>query len=522
MANNYIEGYVNQLYEKIINALNRSIINNYRDIFLDEADDKSESEDNQIHAVLRKKIEEILIKYEVIRPDELYKPTLPMIMPPSDKKIDALRKQRLYRVNKLKKIYEAEKSQYLSEDKECNVTTTPLTPYGIIHLTVKCNNTSLEQLVSEYDNAFYGWHKRTKQKDFKNPSSKAYFFDYPYIGLLDNNQKRILCDIDLEYNILYAIEYENLVNFVQLKPLSTVQAGLYRKSGQKSKNSSFELSEADAGEYMAAFTDFVAHMEENTTYISNWSPFVMDEKGSRLMNYFMTACFKRYKLFGNSMIMDTMGSIVKILYPEVERPGAKYYGYATAYLLNLQSQGLMRKSKKGTFSKVGVKGIFEELELITDDETGNVVSFKISLNQAFIREMLNMNVSTILTTTINQLSGDIARLLYQDMKTDRLCDVMNINNNSGATHYYDVKAFMFMINVPGRKSVKMKAYKEALMEMQEKGVLVQEWRELGDGFEIKWLPLTKTEYDDVMDRDKIISVENLALESVNATMLLEN
>ena len=498
----YVDGYINQLFQKISSLLYGPIIDFYRDIILDDTQD--------IEKCKIKYINDVLLKYGIIKSDinDGVVDTIPIMMEPESKLLDALKQRRLYRIKGIVNDYNQEKKYYTaSESERAGLEKTELTPYCFIDLELKKGEKTLEQLIAEYDTRFENWVQKAKLKTAREPKDRGYFCDYPYIRFYSEKMKRIFYEIDLESNILYIIQNNALIEFAQFKPMATVQAGFFREAGKRNSQLTYDFGNIETERYMAAFVQSVESMEEGKSYLTNYSPFVMDERGARLMNVMATRCYRNYRLHKSGDTSGTLGDIVRIIYPEVKQPSSTHYETARLYLLNLTFLGL--EKKKGGYEK---KAIFEGLYVDIKQEANAHLFFKVSLSTVFIKEMTNMRFATIISTTMANLKTDISRLLYQDMKVDRLHDLMNTNNSENINHHYSLTDLQLMVRVKGRKSQKIMKYKEALSELIEKNVLVKKIDFIDEGFDVTWLPLTESEYSDVMLQDQTLELEE---ESVN-------
>lgn len=493
----YVDGYINQLFQKISSLLYEPIVEFYRDIILDGTQDIEKSK--------IKIIKEVLLKYGIIKnnTNDGAVDTIPIMMEPETKSLDALKQRRLYRIKGIMNDYKKEKKYYtMSEVEQASMEKTELTPYCFIDLELKKGEKTLEQLIEEYDKRFEEWVQKAKRKSAREPKDRGYFCDYPYIRFYNERMKRIFYEIDLESNILYIIQSNALIEFAQFKPIATVQAGFFRESGKRNSQLTYDFGNIDTERYMAAFVQSVESMEEGKSYLTNYAPFVMDERGARLMNVMSTRCYRNYRLHKSGDTSGTLGDVVKIIYPEVKQPSSTHYETARLYLLNLTF--LCLEKVKGGYEK---KNIFEGLYVDVKEDAHAHMFFKVSLSTTFIKEMTNMRFATIISTTMDDLKRDISRLLYQDMKVDRLHDMMSTNNGENITHHYSITDMQLMARVKGRKSQKIMKYKDALNELIDKKVMVKNIEYIDEGFDVTWLPLTESEYSDVMLQDQNLELE---------------
>lgn len=497
----YIDGFINQLYEKVIDLLYPQIIDVYSSEFLQE-------EDCDINQILKKAINEVMIKYGIIIPDDDQYATFPAMRQPIVKKIEALRKKRLYWIKNICNDFNQEKAYYLEGNPADSKTeTTTLTPYCYISLELKKGEKTVEELCEEYDSKFNHWVECAKSRKFKNPEQKAYFCDYPYIRFYSAEAKKNFYEIDLENNILYIFQNYDLFNFAQMKPMPVVRSGMFRESGKRSANLTYDLNKDDVEDYMATFMTEIKHMEKNTPYLENFSPFVMDERGAELLTYLVTKCYQSYYQYGQARADGNFGELVRVVYPKVEKPSKKHYLYTKAYFINLEYLALRIIKSNGSLSR---NPIFDDVNFDPRKDVNEDLYYSVTLSAMFTRNIISLNVSTIITSTYNRLDGDIAKLLYQDLKVDRLHDLMNANNRAGVQHIYTVGMLQLTARVTGRKIQRRNKYKGALNELKEKNILVKEFDELEDGFQITWLPLSETEHDDVMLRKiDVFDMENI-------------
>lgn len=496
----YIDGYINQLYEKIIELLYPAIIEVYTDGVLREEDD--------INQLLKKNVNELMIKYGIIVPEDDKYETFPAMRQPSSKKIESLRKKRLYWVKNICDDYNQEKAHYLKGDPaDSKLKTTTFTPYCYIDLELKKGEKTLEDLCSEYDSKFNYWLECAKSRKFKNPEQKAYFCDYPYIRFYPKEAQKNFYEIDLENNVLYILQNYDLFNFALMKPMPVVKSGMFKESGKRSTQLTYDFDRDDVENYMATYMTEVERMEKNTPYLENFSPFMMDERGAELFTYLVTKCYRSYYQYGQARADGNFGELVRIVYPKVKKPSQKHYLYTKTYYINLGYLAIFFKKDNGSVSR---KPIFDDVDFDPRKDVNEDLYYSVSLSGMFTKNIISLNVSTIITSTYNRIDSDIAKLLYQDLKVDRLHDLMNSNNRADVQHIYTISMLQFVARVTGRKVQRRNKYKNALHELKEKSILVKEVDDLEDGFQITWLPLSETEHEDVMLRSiDVIDMENL-------------
>lgn len=493
----YIDGYINQLYEKVIELLNPTIIEIYKE-------EICQDEEEDINQILKKTINEIMIKYEILVPDNDKYTTFPAMRDPSLKKIESLRKKRLYWVKIICEDYKREKEFYLTRElTDGKSGGTTLTPYCYIAYELKKGEKSLENLCNHYDSRFNDWLHHTKSRKFRIPEQKAYFCDYPYLGFYGSANRKLFYEMDLENNVLYIIQNYNLFNFAQMKPMPVVRAGMFRESGKREK---LTYVDSNVEHYMAKFISDVERMKKNTPYLENFAPFVMDERGSELLTYLATKCYRTYAQRGQPHADGNFGELVHVVYPKVKKPSKKHYLYTNAYFANLSFLRLLIKKENGGVSR---NPIFVDVDFAPQKEVNEDLYYSVTLSDMFTRSIISLNVATIITSTYNKLEGGIAKLLYQDLKVDRLHDLMNANNRPDIQHFYTVNMFQLMARVTGRKMQKNNKYKNALQELKEKGILVKEYQYVDEGFQITWLPLSETEYEDVVLREDVIDMDSI-------------
>ncbi|XBX10685.1 hypothetical protein QMP26_41870 (plasmid) [Enterocloster clostridioformis] len=496
----YIDGYINQLYEKVIELLYPQIIDVYTDEILQGEDD--------INQLLKKNVNEVMIKYGIIVPEDDKYATFPAMRQPSSKKIESLRKKRLYWVKNICDDYAQEKSYYMEGDPAgSKPQTTSLTPYCFINFELKKGEKNLEDLCEEYDSKFTYWLNCTKNRKFKNPEQKAYFCDYPYIRFYPKEAKKNFYEIDLENNVLYIMQNYDLFNFARMKPMPVVKSGMFRESGKRNTQLTYDFNKDDVEKYMATFMTKIDRMEKNTPYLENFSTFLMDERGAELLTYLVTRCYRSYYQYGQARADGNFGELVRVIYPKVKKPSQKHYVYTKTYYINLGYLAILVKKDNGGVSR---NPIFDDVDFDPRKDVNEDLYYSVSLSSMFTRNIISLNVSTIITSTYNRLEGDIAKLLYQDLKVDRLHDLMNSNNREDVQHIYTISMLQFVARVTGRKVQRRNKYKNAIQELKEKCILVKEVDDLEDGFQITWLPLSETEHEDVMlRRIDVIDMENL-------------
>lgn len=505
----YLDGYMNQLIESISNQIYELIKEKYNSVLQLVRDSLDEAQEKNPMEPLNYCIFNILKDYQVVVEVEEKHSMIPVLQPPDGKKVEALRKKRKYHIEQIVKDYNREKQDY--REGTCK---TKITPYCYIELEAKKEGRSEAQLAEEYDAKLEAWRSRVNKVKLKN-SERVYLCDYPYIGFYSGKKLETFFEIDLAYNLLDLIDKDDLVEYAQLKPMTSVKSGMYFKTGKSTKKEgrTYDLDLPEMGENVVTFGDFVYQMEPDKQYIN----FVLDEKGSRLVNYLTTQCYKNYlaNLSNNvPATLETSGTlkdIVKVLFPETKKPSQSHYEQAKKYMYNLGQIAIMKRKDANEKIRLSQKSIFDDIDLDIAASGNESLYFKVVLGQYFSKDILDMNISTIIKPTVNRLQGDIARLLYQDLKIDRIYDLMEGNNEPTVTHFYTINSLQLIARVTGSKSTRIKVYMKAFDELAEKKILISSTKLLSTGnvgIQVTWQPLSQTEYQDVLginyvDVDKI-------------------
>ena len=205
--------------------------------------------------------------------------------------------------------------------------------------------------------------------------------------------------------------------------------------------------------------------------------------------------------------METSGTlkeVVMILYPDVKKPSITHYEAARKYLMILRRVGITYKTEQegfGTQIVLTDNGIFDKVQ-VSSKKNGkaDVIYYHVELGQNYSKDLMAAQVSTIIKPMIDKLKSDISKLLYQDMKLDRLSEVMEADNQP-TDHFYTIEHLQLMARVPGSKAEKRRKYLAAIQELVDNGVLINKYKTVkaaSDGFFVTWLPLSETEINDVL------------------------
>lgn len=495
----YFEGYITQLAEVIMSSMHQPIINKYSSIF-------------KTTDVLLNNIIDILKKYDIVVESDIGTAIRTILQEPDAKKVDSLRGRFKYCANQIIKDYNQEKSDYLA-GKLKGIVATGVSPYSYLESEKITSGKTEEELIEIHDKKFSEWAERVKMQKLKS-SDEASICDYPYLGFYKEARLKKFYAVDMEFNVLKVVLTHNLKDFYELKPQSSSEIGLYFSNGRAStKGRTYDEELPEKGSGVPKFLNSVSDMLPNVYYIDT----VLDEKASELVNYLATGCYNNYFISKRENqdvrgVMETAGKLkdlVSIVYPDTEKPSLSHYDALRAYLHKLKKVEIISKTEKGGDDSdeqivVLENSIFDTVEISSDkSENTDRIYYRVELGQKFTRDLIEARVSTIIKPTIEMLKENIARLLYQDMKPHRLYDVMEVGNQE-ADHFYTVERLQLMARVPGSRAVKIKKYTAAIDELKEKRILVKDYKIIKGataGFTITWLPLSKTEYSDVLYYD---------------------
>lgn len=505
----YVDGFLNQMLNDILNILNPRIMEVYSEILLPPTPISPLNEKLLMEKAMRQQIKKVLEDYKII---SIYGnlQTLPDIRPADAKKLESLKKRRRYNIDHVVSDYNKEKSAYFEGVKISNGVT-PFTEIEKKYIRKERN-----AVIEANDRDLDSWSG--KQKDRGNDEC-IYFCDYPniryYITKLNKFEKFFW--LDLETCITRYSKTDEFLRYVQIRTFSGDDAGLYRKPG-KSVQEFEEINEdltarleEKPGGYIAIadIKRTLDGMETNGLKIISPTPFMLDRKGSDLIGYLVGKCWTTYHATGEFSATGTINELLKIMYPNTKKPGQSQYDTVLSYLANIQNISLLGKT--GTTS-LGKSGIFDNVEFDygqNNNENGVGRSYQVTLGQTFTKDLLNMRFSTIINTIVERLDNDVSKLLYQDIKKDRLYDVMN----GKMEHSYTLEALEHKVRVVGKKNERPKIYAAALKELIKNRVLVASY-EIASGniFKIIWSDLSEIEHRDVMTFD-IGKNEIIALKS---------
>lgn len=491
----YFEGYAMQLVDVILSSLHAPLKYKYIDIY--KADE-----------VLKNNIFDVLRKYKIVIEVENSESAIrTSLQDPDVKKVDSLRGKLKYYVNQIIKDYETEKKDYLDGRKPLGVS-----PYAFLDSEKITSGKTVEELIEGHDKRFNEWAKMAKTQNFK-AAHDICICDYPYLGFYGEAKLKKFYEIDLEYNIIKVVQKNNLKHFYEYKPRASSEIGLYYENGRRSKERSYDIQLPEVGEAVPTFMENLSDMKPGEFYIDR----VLDVRSSRLVNIITTSCHDNYffSMMQNQNgrgVMETAGKLkelIPFIYPGIKKPSATHYAALKEYLHALRRVGITYKTVKKLEdgeeqTVISTISLFDSVE-ISEDKSGNtdMIYYRVELGQTFAKDLINARVSTIIRPTIDSLQVEIAKLLYQDLKPHRLYDVMEMGNQE-TDHFYSIERLQLMARVPGSKAVKIKKYTAAIEELKQKEILVKDYKLIKGatvGFMITWLPLSKTEYSDVLYYD---------------------
>lgn len=492
----YYDGFIYQLIENITDSLYHPIIDKNDDII-----EISKSQD-----VLTNMILDILRDYNVLIESDEEDTKIPVIKKPDEKKADALKSRIKYHIAQIIKDYNREKDDYLSGvpiDSE-----SAHTPFCFVDLEIKKGEKSKDELLQEYDDKFNGWANNARSPKFKEGSADTFICDYPFIRFYSKEKREKYFAIDLEYNVVKIALRDDIQRFAQFKPLSSRNIGMYYNNGRQSKLRTYDLMPAEIGDSHPTFIESIADMVPGQQYYDT----VLDERASELVLYLVTGCYRNYIVSRqqNQNVkakMETSGTlkeVVMILYPDVKKPSITHYEAARKYLMILRRVGITYKTEQegfGTQIVLTDNGIFDKVQ-VSSKKNGkaDVIYYHVELGQNYSKDLMAAQVSTIIKPMIDKLKSDISKLLYQDMKLDRLSEVMEADNQP-TDHFYTIEHLQLMARVPGSKAEKRRKYLAAIQELVDNGVLINKYKTVkaaSDGFFVTWLPLSETEINDVL------------------------
>lgn len=210
-------------------------------------------------------------------------------------------------------------------------------------------------------------------------------------------------------------------------------------------------------------------------------------------------------------IEGNLFELCSVLFPGCEGSyGAKQYQLAQNRLENLFNTTISAVFSDGIVEQ---KHLFDSLEIDTKKEDheqfNNSVCFRITFGRAVTEDIFAHRISTIIKPQYDELENPVSKMLYVQLKKDRLIDLYSRErkkNQNGKITVIDkpVGRDYSLINLiltfhvkEARKPARIARYKEALTEMKEKGILVQDFRVSGDNFYVEWLPLSAEESLDI-------------------------
>lgn len=198
--------------------------------------------------------------------------------------------------------------------------------------------------------------------------------------------------------------------------------------------------------------------------------------------------------------------LCSILFPGNEGTySSKHYQLAQNRLENLYNTNISAVFSNGT---VGQKHLFDSLNVNSkreERERGEGVVFRLTFGRAVTEDIFAHRISTIIKPQYDELENPISKMLYVQLKKDRLIDLYSMERrrnqagkrtgiNEPVGRDYSLIYFMLTFRVKeARKPARIARYEEALTEMKEKGILVQDFRVSGDNFYVEWLPLSAEE-----------------------------
>ena len=120
--------------------------------------------------------------------------------------------------------------------------------------------------------------------------------------------------------------------------------------------------------------------------------------------------------------------------------------------------------------------------------------FQATFGRRISGDILNSRLETIVRPQIESINTEIAKMLFMSLKNDRIMDLYFHNQQ---TRIFSHDSFMIIIRLSDKKAKRLQKYSDALKELKDKHLLIDDFKVIGEMFEVKWIPLSEQERDDI-------------------------
>ena len=479
----YQKGYVNSYIDAIIKDLPKNIVNVMNEL----SENKIEGETNAI-------IYEYLIEFNSIKGA-----TFASAKQITNEEMGKLRKRKKYKYDSMYKEFNKD-YEAVMQGQKVNKTTSPYS-YLLLKTLIE-NGEDQSELIQRIKNEIDTWYSKVSDRKKYTDDISQYtgFIDFKYFYLYsESNRAEALkmARMDLEYYIFSLSQLEKYKNFYDIVPLRNTGLFSLKPVGRPKIKAEPEINIVKFidGEYM-------------TSMMLDFSEF-------RIINYISTLAVA-LGLNGKDEISGNLVDLCRICYPN--RTGNSFSKRDYENVL-----GKLKRLKDVRFDKVNFNNngeyetidrsivLFDEIMIPSSinnlDEVGengeikraskgNEYVFRVRLGSTITKAIISTNLLPVLNAPLNALSDGVSKLIYMNICQDRIDD---LTRKRSLIHIYTLIDMQFMVKISEGKKKRVKIYKEALEELKNQNILLDnvEWIESKNEFRVQWIPLSEIEKRDI-------------------------
>ena len=340
------------------------------------------------------------------------------------------------------------------------------------------------------------------------------FCNYPYFYLIESsdiNKAKKLINIDLIATVFRLSKDLKFKDFNIYSPKSILGEGFVDESGNRTSKfrENYDLALLSKTKLKETFFE----EEKEASEVNIMAKRTWDYSDMMIFNYLCTKCIRNLSdISGGLVVSGSLTEICAIVYPNIKnrRFNASHYETAKERLENVFNTRVTahingKTASKSIFDYSVIDDPKEHIQYDDNDgselsklrksrKDSSVVLFQATFGRRISGDILNSRLETIVRPQIESINTEIAKMLFMSLKNDRIMDLYFHNQQ---TRIFSHDSFMIIIRLSDKKAKRLQKYSDALKELKDKHLLIDDFKVIGEMFEVKWIPLSEQERDDI-------------------------